>query len=107
MFGLSLSSDNILREDICGLGSPGVSRAEIPATVIDSCVPRDVRYACLYWVFHIQRSGIRLTDEHRVYTFLTQHLLHWLEALSLLGKLSESIYMVQGLQDLAVVSSNS
>ncbi|KAL4901479.1 hypothetical protein BDW74DRAFT_181769 [Aspergillus multicolor] len=101
-----LSSQNHLRKDICGLGSPGVCQADIPITVINSCLPANIRYACLYWVHHTEQSGVRLTDEHRVYTFLTKHLLHWLEALGLLGRLSDSISMIQGLRGLVVVRSN-
>jgi hypothetical protein len=100
-----LSSHSNLRKDICGLGSPGVSREDIPATVIKSCLSADVRYACLYWAYHTERSGIRLMEDHKVYTFLTKHLLNWLEALSLLGSLSESISMIQGLRDLVAVGS--
>ncbi|KAJ0421236.1 hypothetical protein BJY00DRAFT_110197 [Aspergillus carlsbadensis] len=102
-----LSSQDRLKKDICRLGSPGVSRADIPATVISSCLPADVRYACLYWVHHTEQSGVRLRDDHKVYNFLTKHLLHWLEALSLLGSLSESIYMIRGLRDLIADSAST
>ncbi|KAL3485652.1 quinon protein alcohol dehydrogenase-like superfamily [Aspergillus germanicus] len=99
-----LSFQDRLRGNICGLGSPGVSRAEIPAAVINSCLPTEVRYACLYWVYHAQRSHTQLLEERKLYRFLTKHHLHWLEALSLLGRLSECIVMIQGLRDLGARS---
>ncbi|KAL2783176.1 hypothetical protein BJX66DRAFT_330783 [Aspergillus keveii] len=99
-----LSSHNTLRNDICGLDSPGVSREDIPVAVIKSCLSADVQYACLYWVHHTERRGVRLSDDHKIYPFLTTHLLHWLEALSLLGSLSKSNSMIQGLRDLVAVS---
>jgi hypothetical protein len=92
-----------LKKDVCGLGMPGTSRADVESSVVDSHLPSEVRYACLHWVHHMEQSSTRITDSHPVYSFLTKHFLHWLEALSLLGKLSESIAMITGLQDLISV----
>ncbi|GAB1318169.1 Vegetative incompatibility protein HET-E-1 [Madurella fahalii] len=89
-----------LRKDICDLGMPGMARADVEPSVIDSHLPTDVRYACLYWVYHIKQSKARITDGHQVYIFLQSYFLHWLEALSLLGKISESVAMIRGLYDL-------
>jgi hypothetical protein len=44
----------------------------------------------------------RLIEE--VYTFLKKHLLHWFEALSLLGKIHESIHMLSTLRTLVQVN---
>ncbi|KAL3461202.1 hypothetical protein BJX64DRAFT_289578 [Aspergillus heterothallicus] len=95
-----LCSYDHLKKDICHLGSPGILRSEIPATVVNLSIPVEVQYACRHWVYHLRQSGTPLTDGHRVRDFLTQHFLHWLEALSLLGRLSESIAMIQTLQGL-------
>jgi hypothetical protein len=38
-----------------------------------------------------------------VYTFLQQHFLHWLEALSLIGKICESNVLIGILQSLTAV----
>lgn len=92
-----------LKKDICDLGMPGTARADIESSVIDSCLPSDVRYACLYWVYHFQQSSSRISDNHQVYTFLERHFLHWLEALSLLGRLSTSVGMIRDLQGLLSV----
>ncbi|KAI0439903.1 quinon protein alcohol dehydrogenase-like superfamily [Xylaria telfairii] len=49
-----------------------------------------IRYACVYWADHFENAkpiGIKsqdLEDGGLVHTFLETHLLHWLEALSLL-----------------------
>lgn len=93
-----------LRKDIANLELPGAARADIEPGVIDSHLPADVRYACLYWVYHVEQSGARMTDSHQAYLFLKRHLLHWLEALSLLGKISDSIAMTRSLQALVSVS---
>jgi hypothetical protein len=36
--------------------------------------------------------------------FLQQHFLHWLEALSLMGKMSEGVLMITALQSVLTVS---
>ncbi|KAK4161938.1 vegetative incompatibility protein HET-E-1 [Cladorrhinum sp. PSN259] len=96
---LELLSDH-LKKDICDLRLLGTARANIEPSVIDSHLPSDIRYACLYWVYHVQQSNIRISDDHQVYTFLERHFLHWLEALSLLGKISNSVGMIKDLQGL-------
>jgi hypothetical protein len=98
-----LDSGGYLKEDMCYVKSPGTLRVDIAPGAIDTALPADVRYACLYWVYHLERSNIRITDGHQVYSFLKQHFLHWLEALSLLGKISESVIMINTLQSLAGV----
>ncbi|KAK2926405.1 hypothetical protein FoTM2_013271 [Fusarium oxysporum f. sp. vasinfectum] len=95
-----LSSSGHLRKDICDLKMPGIVRGDIEPAVIESYLPADVRYACLYWVRHMEQSNAGITDSHRVYHFLKRHFLHWLEALSLLGKISNSIAMIGSLQAL-------
>ena len=51
----------------------------------------------------MQSKG-RIRDEDQVHTFLQHHFLHWLEALSLIGKIDESVAMVTALQALVDVS---
>lgn len=106
-----LSSGNRLRKDICNLNMPGMARAEVEPALINSHLPADVRYACLYWVYHLEQSRLAedkacITDDHQAYFFLKRHLLHWLEALSFLGKISQSIAMVRCLQSLVSVGYN-
>ncbi|OJJ42443.1 hypothetical protein ASPZODRAFT_76834, partial [Penicilliopsis zonata CBS 506.65] len=59
-------------------------------------------HACLYWVYHVEQSGEHLIDGHEVDIFLKTHFLHWLEALSLLGRMTESMRMINTLQGLLV-----
>jgi hypothetical protein len=89
-----------LKKDICDLKMPGTARTDVEPSVIDSHLPADVQYACRYWVYHVKQSSTRITEDHQVYAFLERHFLHWLEALSLLGKISESVAMIKGLQNL-------
>ena len=92
-----LSTDKTLRKDVCGLRLPGTLRSEINQNIIDTNLPPDVQYACRYWVYHWKESRCLIRDGDLVDRFLTRHLLHWLEALGLLGRVSESIDMVDNL----------
>jgi hypothetical protein len=98
-----LDSSGHLRKDICNLKLPGTPRAIVESGAIDKSLPADVRYACLYWVHHFEQSNVRITDDHQAHLFLKRHFLHWLEALSLMGKISESIGMINTLQGLLKV----
>jgi NACHT domain len=100
-----MSRRNCLRENICDLEFPGKLRNEIDRKTLHDCLPRDVRYACQYWVHHLKESERRIRDQDAVHLFLQQHFLHWLEALSLMGDLSKSIALINTLQSLVAVSS--
>ncbi|KAK5988609.1 Vegetative incompatibility HET-E-1-like protein [Cladobotryum mycophilum] len=95
-----LSKDNNLKEDICGLKNPGMSRSDIQQDTINECIPPHVRYACLYWVFHLKQGEVRIHDDSSTHHFLRIHFLHWLEVFSLLGRVSESIGMIDTLLSL-------
>ncbi|KAJ5175634.1 Vegetative incompatibility protein HET-E-1 [Penicillium canariense] len=100
-----LSAEGNLKEDICDLKSPGAARTDLPTAVVSLKLPADVPYACQYWVYHAVESGDILTDNGEVYWFFKCHLLHWLEALSLVGKISESVGIIRDLQSLPIYSS--
>ncbi|KAL6910157.1 WD40 repeat-like protein [Trichoderma evansii] len=92
-----LSRDDNLKQDICEFNRPGILRSNIGQGTIDTYLSSHVRYACLHWVFHLKESrGCILVDDE-THHFLTKHLIHWLEALSLLGRIVESIDMIESL----------
>ncbi|KAJ4855762.1 WD domain, g-beta repeat domain-containing protein [Trichoderma breve] len=86
-----------LRKDICDLRRPGTLRLDIEQETIDIRFPPEIQYACLYWVHHLKESGVIVRDHDQVYDFLIRHLLHWIEALSLIGRISESSGMLDNL----------
>ena len=107
-----------LKRDICDLRDFGKGANEVDEYVLNSAIPSDLRYACLFWVHHLQKlrddvigSG---NDEpllasvsdllENVEAFLRQHYLHWLEALSLLKCISDGIVAMGALFDLLKVS---
>jgi NACHT domain len=93
-----------LQEDICGLGAPDVLVTDIGSGRVNQYLPSEAQYTCLYWVEHLQNSGLQLHDNDQVHQFLQMHLLHWLEALSWMQKLSEGILAITSLETMALVS---
>jgi hypothetical protein len=93
--------DSTLRRDMCSLQKPGVRIQQATSRVQDSCLPQ-IAYACEYWVEHLQAGGHAcsnmLADGGRVHGFFQKHLLHWLEAMSLLQKMPEAILALQKLE---------
>ncbi|VUC27847.1 unnamed protein product [Clonostachys rosea] len=95
-----LSSDNRLRYDICDLRELAKPKSTVSQEKLDSSLPREAQYACLYWIHHLKEGRAILRDEGQPHMFLRTHFLHWLEALSLMGRLRESIRLTQELQTL-------
>ena len=94
---------NRLKKDICNMQRPGTLRSEIDRQVIDYHLPAEVQYACRYWVYHLMQTKSGLYDEGQVHVFFREHLLHWLEAMSLLEYTSESITMITTLHSVLEV----
>ncbi|KAK2809062.1 hypothetical protein FQN50_004115 [Emmonsiellopsis sp. PD_5] len=101
-----LSKSGILKMDICGVKEHGTLRTEIPSQKIEACLPPEVQYACCHWVHHLEKSDIHIRDGDEIDTFLRKYLLHWFEALSLCGKISQSIAMITTLQGLVIDSTS-
>ncbi|KAG7428808.1 Vegetative incompatibility protein HET-E-1 [Fusarium oxysporum f. sp. raphani] len=95
-----LMNDDCLKKDMCDMRMPGVARSDIDRCKIDESLPSEAQYACLYWVYHLKESHERIGDEDRAHKFLERHFLHWLEALSLIGRISESIGFIDQLQSI-------
>jgi hypothetical protein len=97
-----------LRHDIFQLKKPGFP--------IEKVIPPSpnplaaAQYACVYWVDHLHHSGCQAENDDgvdargRVDGFLQKKYLHWLEALSILGSLSQGIAAMLKLESLLQVS---
>jgi hypothetical protein len=97
-----LTQPGVLRENVCGLEKPGQPRADITSQAIKEALPAHVQYACRYWVYHFNKGRCSICDDSQVTDFLNSHFLHWLEALSLMGCVSESITSINTLRSLVV-----
>lgn len=90
-----------LRRDIYNLQHPGFSTAEVRTPYPDPLA--SIRYACVYWVDHLceienGHDRVGLCDNGTIDVFLKKHFLHWLEALSLIGKTSEGVLALTSLE---------
>jgi hypothetical protein len=87
-----------LKQDLCGLKAPGALVIDVERSRVDKCISPEVQYACLYWVQHLQKSGSQAYNSNEANRFLQAHLLHWLEALGWMGKISEGIQAILSLE---------
>lgn len=94
-----------LHENICQLETPGTHRNEVADETIEKFLPQQVQYACRFWIFHIKRSQSKIKDGDEWHSFLLSRFLNWLEALSLLGRTSESASLVKDLKTVIHVSA--
>ncbi|KAF2266729.1 hypothetical protein CC78DRAFT_124362 [Lojkania enalia] len=91
----------ILKRDMCRLWKPGTRIQNATARIKGSFLPQ-VAYACEYWVDHVkvyaQDCDNILLDGGKIHSFLQEHLLHWLEAMSILRKIPEVVAAIKKLQ---------
>jgi hypothetical protein len=93
-----------LKQNMFGVDTPGMLVSDIERSRVERSLPSEVQYACVYWTQHLEKSGSQLCDNGQVHCFLQEHLLHWLEALGWMGKVSEGVYAITSLESLASVS---
>lgn len=103
---LRLMSES-LRRDVCNLRRPGIFMREVANDIVSRHIPAHVQYACCYWVHHLKESGDSLEENGQEHSFLKKHLLHWLEALSLMRKTSEGVLAINFLEGLITVGNRS
>ena len=116
IFSRSLETlSKTLRRDIYSLNAPGLSINQVSPPNPDPLASS--RYSCIYWVDHLSDShhserikgNKDLQDgsvvHGRIHAFLRKHLLHWLEALSLMHKTSNGIRSIISLDTTISVSN--
>jgi hypothetical protein len=94
-----------LKTDICSILAPGTPRSAINAKRIRERLSPALQYACLYWGDHLRQAKIHLDNDDPVYSFLIRHFLHWIEAMSLMGRASHSLEIIQEIRLLCKVGS--
>ncbi|KAK6524243.1 hypothetical protein TWF694_005899 [Orbilia ellipsospora] len=88
-----------LKENICNLRYPGAMCSDLSDEVELNITP-EVQYACQYWIPHLERcvNSISEEDKRQIYSFLKEHLLHWLEVMNLLGVGFQTIHLIVQLE---------
>ena len=104
---------NTLKRDIFDLRMPGILLYDIYNNEKKHELPKHVQYACRYWVDHLEltepshRHEVGLHDDGLVHNFFQKHFLHWLEALSLMKKVSEGVLLITKLERMLEVSRSA
>jgi hypothetical protein len=93
-----------LKQDICGVKAPGTLAADMEKDRVAQYLKPELEYACINWIQHLAKGFTQLQNGEQVYSFLTEHFLHWLEALGWLGKVSEGIHAISLLETSGLVS---
>jgi hypothetical protein len=83
-----------LRKNICKLENPGTRRGDIDDQDIRQCLPPELQYSCRFWINHLEQSQPLPSELVNIRLFLQEHFLHWVEAMSLLGFISEVVGML-------------
>ncbi|KAF7712143.1 Uncharacterized protein PECH_004203, partial [Penicillium ucsense] len=83
-----------LRKNICNLASPGTHRVDIDPQRIRQYLPLELQYSCRYWIYHLKQSQDLTSEVEHALLFFKKHFLHWVEAMSLLGLVSEVVGML-------------
>ncbi|KAL8996163.1 MAG: hypothetical protein Q9169_004272 [Polycauliona sp. 2 TL-2023] len=94
-----------LKRNMCGLTSLGTLRDEIDPALIERTFSPAVQYACRHWASHVLKCNFVLADDGPVHEFLKLHLLHWLECMGLIGRVSEAILALKNLLPMTEPSS--
>jgi hypothetical protein len=103
---LRLLSENTLVEDVCRVKAPGTRRVAVSQAAITKNLPGEVAYACCYWVQHATVNKDPVEDDGLIHRFLKMHFLHWMEALSWLGRLSSLVEYISTLKSCVHVSTH-
>ena len=86
----------LLRHDICGINDPTKFNSDVLDLDdrLQKHVPEHLRYACQFWSLHLADIPVRDDEMYGKATdFLFEHFLHWLEVMSLLGKV-DSVFPI-------------
>ena len=100
-----------LNKNLCDLPSPGSDPMEADRDLMDEMLPKHVRYACCYWVDHVEcaiqlsatRGDVGFCEDSVLHDFFKKTLLHWLEAMSLLRLMDQSMLMMKKMLDISKV----
>ncbi|KAB8236407.1 purine and uridine phosphorylase [Aspergillus alliaceus] len=93
-----------LCKNICKLPCDSTQRSEINLRSVDQNLPPELQYACRYWAQHLVQSPDPVIKLLKGFSFLNIHFLHWVEAMSVLGLITEVVGVIKRLQSVIQVS---
>lgn len=83
-----------LKKNICALPSDGTQRLEIDPQTINHYLSPEIQYSCCFWAQHLVQSKDLSSVIPGAFSFLQEHFLHWLEAMSILGFAPEVVMII-------------
>ncbi|CAG8935290.1 unnamed protein product [Penicillium salamii] len=97
-----------LRRNMCMSSQPAIHpRDHISKSNMRKNIPIAVQYASCYWIHHLRRSAIDPTEDSDVLEVFQYRFLYWLEALALVGRLSEGALMIDVLEEMVSVPNTT
>jgi hypothetical protein len=102
-----LSRTSSLKEDICSLKKLDIHRLDVDRQLIEKCLSAEMQYACRFWAHHLESEKCRITNHDKIHKFLNQRFLYWVEALSIIERVIDSIEAIINLQNLLEVKQSS
>lgn len=97
-----------LKRNICNLQIFD-SLDEVHNSIVNLSLLSRVEYVCVYWVSHIKQidhRGYNLQNDESVHQFLKTHFLYWLEAMSLIKKMSDEVVAIMNLECILKVNNS-
>lgn len=92
---------------IFGLANSGTTVTDARWSQLEQKLSPSLRYACLYWVHHLQQSGVRIQKNDTFDCFLRAYILNWLESLTWMKKFSDAVRAIASLECMTFVSGPS
>lgn len=81
--------DSVLKENLCGM--------TLSPTLVHVEISDEIAYACNHWIDHVCMAGEPATIVPLVEHFIRRHLLHWVEAMSILKASRNTIGILERL----------
>jgi hypothetical protein len=95
----------LLKQDVFGGEYPETLGASAAVSQRERFLPLEVQYACINWMHHLQKGYTWVVTDSPAISFLKAHLLHWLEAMSWMQRITEAIDMIVSLKSMVHVRS--
>ncbi|CAI7617114.1 unnamed protein product [Penicillium pancosmium] len=73
---------------------------------IDREISPELQYSCRYWSHHLAQTKDPTAEADNILSFLQKHFLHWMEAMSILGFISEVVDTIHQLQLILPIDKN-
>lgn len=78
--------------------------ADVSFEQVELSMSSHILYPCLYWVQHLEKSGGIMRDDGQVHSFLLEHFMDWLNAMTWMDLVPTAIHAIDTLRSITLVS---